>query len=58
MDESSKEILRATGQIIKQVRIEERKILEIAEDQERATLRESIYDLEQAGSLLNRAINR
>lgn len=58
MDESSREILRAAGEIIKQVRIEQRKIMEISEGNEKSILRESIYDLEQCGSLLARAVNR
>jgi hypothetical protein len=58
MDESSREIVRSVASIIKQVRIEERKVMEISEGVEKEVLRETIYDLEQAGSLLARAVNR
>lgn len=58
MDLSARKIVEACGVILDQVRNEQAQLLEIAEDQEKKDLIEIVYDLEQAGSLLNRAISR
>lgn len=44
--------------MIETVRQEQRELLEIAEDAEKREIRELVYDLEQSGSLLDRAIHR
>lgn len=58
MESSSCKILKAAGRIIQQIREDQQDLLKIAEDQERAILREVIYDLGQADTLITRAISR
>jgi len=59
MDSSKKEILRAVVQILEQLRLDEQEILGIDPDPaERLALRETVYDLGQASSLLQRVVYR
>jgi Zn-dependent oligopeptidase len=58
MDNYARTIIEACSAIIARVKQEQAELLEIAEDHEKRDLRETVYDLEQAGSLLNRATHR
>ena len=58
MDASSRKVLKAAGEIVRQIREDQQNILDYAEGKERTTLGEIVYDLEQAGTLISRAVNR
>lgn len=58
MDPAAQKIVTGCAMILDQVRFEHKLLLDIAEDKEKRDLRETVYDLEQACSLLNRAISR
>lgn len=58
MDSSAQNIVKAATEIIREVVMSEKELVMMAEDKEKQDLRESVYDMEQAISLLNRAVSR
>lgn len=58
MDQLTQDMLRNVIEIVKTIKEDQQKILDIAEDVEKSTLREIVYDLGQSVELMNRAVNR
>jgi len=58
VDSSAQNIVKAATEIIREVAMSEKELVMMAEDKEKQDLRESVYDMEQAISLLNRAVSR
>jgi len=58
MDVASVRIIQACVMILEEIRNHQAELLDIAEDTEKKNLREIVYDLDQANSLLNRATTR
>lgn len=58
MNQLTQDTLRNVVDIVSSIKQDQQSILEIAEDTEKSTLREIVYDLGQAAELITRAINR